>query len=49
MILFQQVEWHMTMLKYRIFGPVVEGGFGLAYILLDKSISINVSCHTSER
>ncbi len=35
--------------KYRIFGPVVEGGYGLAYILLDKSISINVSCHTSEK
>ena len=35
--------------KYRIFGPVVEGGFGLAYILLDRSISINVSCSTSEQ
>ncbi|MER2089644.1 MAG: choline/carnitine O-acyltransferase [Sporosarcina sp.] len=35
--------------KYRIFGPVVEGGYGLAYILLDKSISINVSCHNSEK
>ena len=35
--------------KYRIFGPVVEDGFGLAYILLDKSISINVSCHSSEK
>jgi carnitine O-acetyltransferase len=34
--------------KYRIFGPVVEGGFGLAYILMDQSISINVSCHISE-
>lgn len=34
--------------KYRIFGPVVEGGFGLAYILLDKTVSINISCHTSE-
>ncbi|WP_225435327.1 choline/carnitine O-acyltransferase [Bacillus aerolatus] len=35
--------------KYRIFGPVVEGGFGLAYILLDDSISINVSSKTSEK
>ncbi len=35
--------------KYRIFGPVVEGGFGLAYILLDQSISINISCKTPER
>lgn len=35
--------------KYRIFGPVVEGGFGLAYILLDKSVSINVSCRTAEQ
>lgn len=35
--------------KYRIFGPVVEGGFGLAYILLDRSISINISYHTSEK
>jgi carnitine O-acetyltransferase len=34
--------------KYRIFGPVVDGGFGLAYILMDQSISINVSCHISE-
>src|SRR5699024_11487481 len=33
--------------KYRIFGPVVEGGYGLAYILLDKSISINISCRDS--
>ena len=29
--------------KYRIFGPVVEGGFGLAYILLNQTISINIS------
>ncbi|HLR52985.1 MAG TPA: choline/carnitine O-acyltransferase, partial [Candidatus Avamphibacillus sp.] len=35
--------------KYRIFGPVVEGGYGLAYILLDKSISINISCRDSEK
>ena len=35
--------------KYRIFGPVVEGGYGLAYILLDKSISINISSHSSEK
>ncbi|WP_172370126.1 choline/carnitine O-acyltransferase [Sporosarcina jiandibaonis] len=35
--------------KYRIFGPVVEGGFGLAYILLDLSISINISCRVSEK
>ncbi|MCZ2256904.1 choline/carnitine O-acyltransferase [Sporosarcina sp. G11-34] len=35
--------------KYRIFGPVVEGGFGLAYILLDQSISINLSCNISEQ
>ena len=35
--------------KYRIFGPVAEGGFGLAYILLDQSISINVSCRVSEK
>jgi carnitine O-acetyltransferase len=35
--------------KYRIFGPVVEGGYGLAYILLDQSISINVSCNSSEK
>ena len=35
--------------KYRIFGPVVEGGFGLAYILLDQSITINISCSTSEQ
>lgn len=35
--------------KYRIFGPVVEGGYGLAYILLDKSISINISCRSSEK
>lgn len=35
--------------KYRIFGPVVEGGFGFAYILLNKSISINVSCNISEK
>lgn len=35
--------------KYRIFGPVVDGGFGLAYILLDRSVSINISCHISEK
>lgn len=35
--------------KYRIFGPVVEGGFGLAYILLDQSISINLSCNITEQ
>lgn len=34
--------------KYRIFGPVVEGGFGLAYILLDQTISINISSHYDE-
>ncbi|WP_158233964.1 choline/carnitine O-acyltransferase [Sporosarcina sp. P34] len=34
--------------KYRIFGPVVEGGFGLAYILLDQTISINISSHADE-
>lgn len=34
--------------KYRIFGPVVEGGFGLAYILLDQSISINISSSADE-
>ncbi|PIC98205.1 choline/carnitine O-acyltransferase [Sporosarcina sp. P29] len=34
--------------KYRIFGPVVEGGFGLAYILLDQSISINISSGADE-
>lgn len=35
--------------KYRIFGPIVEDGYGLAYILLDESISINISCMTSEK
>ncbi|MCZ2258213.1 choline/carnitine O-acyltransferase [Sporosarcina sp. G11-34] len=35
--------------KYRIFGPVVEGGYGLAYILLDQSISINVSCNAQDK
>ena len=34
--------------KYRIFGPVVEGGFGLAYILLDQTISINISSTVDE-
>jgi carnitine O-acetyltransferase len=34
--------------KYRIFGPIVKDGFGLAYILLNDSISINVSCKTAE-
>ncbi|ARK24102.1 hypothetical protein SporoP37_05000 [Sporosarcina sp. P37] len=34
--------------KYRIFGPVVESGFGLAYILLDQTISINISSHADE-
>ncbi|MDS9470689.1 choline/carnitine O-acyltransferase [Sporosarcina pasteurii] len=35
--------------KSRIFGPVVQGGFGIAYILLDHSISINISCRTAEK
>lgn len=35
--------------KYRIFGPVVKGGFGLAYILLDRSMTINISCQSSEK
>ena len=34
--------------KYRIFGPVVEDGYGMAYIILDRSISINISCRSSE-
>lgn len=34
--------------RSRIFGPVVEGGFGVAYILLNDSISINISCRTTE-
>ena len=34
--------------RSRIFGPVVKGGFGLAYILLNNSISINISCRMSE-
>ncbi len=34
--------------RSRIFGPVAEGGFGVAYILLNESISINISCRTSE-
>ena len=34
--------------RSRIFGPVVKGGFGLAYILLNHSISINISCRMSE-
>lgn len=29
----------------RIFGPVTENGFGIAYILLAESISINFSAH----
>ncbi|AOV08175.1 hypothetical protein BI350_11950 [Sporosarcina ureilytica] len=35
--------------RSRIFGPVVKGGFGIAYILLDSSISINISCRTAEK
>lgn len=35
--------------RSRIFGPVVKGGFGLAYILLNHSISINISCQISEQ
>ena len=34
--------------KHRIFGPVVDGGFGLAYILLDQTISINISSSAAE-
>lgn len=35
--------------RARIFGPVVTGGFGVAYILLKASISINISCRTTEK
>lgn len=35
--------------RARIFGPVVAGGFGIAYILLKASISINISCRTTEK
>lgn len=34
--------------RARIFGPVVENGFGVAYILLNDSISINTSCRITE-
>lgn len=34
--------------RSRIFGPVVAGGFGVAYILLNESISINISCRMTE-
>lgn len=33
----------------RVFGPVVKGGFGIAYILLEHSISLNISCRSSEK
>lgn len=33
----------------RIFAPVVEGGFGVAYILLAQSISLNISCRVTEK
>lgn len=35
--------------KYRAFAPVVEGGFGLAYILFDTSMTINISSRTAEK
>ncbi len=33
----------------RVFAPVVAGGFGIAYILLDDSISLNISCRATEK
>lgn len=35
--------------KYRMFGPVVEDGHGLAYIILGDSISINISSYTENK
>ena len=35
--------------KYRMFGPVVKDGHGLAYILLDDTISINISSFTRNK
>ncbi len=35
--------------KYRVFGPVVADGFGLAYIIMGESISINISSTDSEK
>src|SRR5699024_4701870 len=35
--------------KYRIFGSVVEGGYGLAYILLERNISTISSCRDTEK
>ncbi|WP_164525567.1 choline/carnitine O-acyltransferase [Siminovitchia acidinfaciens] len=35
--------------KYRMFGPVVEDGHGMAYIILEDSISINISSYTENK
>ncbi|KXH78566.1 choline/carnitine O-acyltransferase [Sporosarcina sp. HYO08] len=35
--------------KYRMFAPVVKGGFGVAYILLENSMSINISSHMEDK
>nr|WP_275670740.1 choline/carnitine O-acyltransferase [Neobacillus notoginsengisoli] len=35
--------------KYRMFGPVVENGHGIAYIIKDDSISINISSYSENK
>lgn len=35
--------------KYRMFAPVVKGGFGVAYILLENEISINISSYMEDK